>query len=91
MELLVATGSDQYRRAPRWSPAHAEPRRWLDVGGGHGHFCLVARGVWPEARFDVARPEREHRARPRRGWVDHAYRGLFPELAARGGRPHTTS
>ena len=29
-----------------------EPRRWLDVGTGHAHFCLAARRRWPDATFD---------------------------------------
>ena len=40
------------RAGSRSSAGHAEPRRWLDVGTGHGHFCLAARERWPEAEFD---------------------------------------
>nr|MDT0664685.1 hypothetical protein [Micromonospora sp. DSM 115978] len=28
-------------------PLPSPPKRWLDVGGGLGHFCNVARDVWP--------------------------------------------
>ena len=34
----------------------AEPRRWLDVGGGHGHFCLVASSRVPRHPVRAARP-----------------------------------
>ena len=33
----------------------AEPRRWLDVGGGNGSFCEAAATVWPGTRFDAMR------------------------------------
>jgi SAM-dependent methyltransferase len=58
-----------------------EPRSWLDVGSGHGHFCLVARQRWPEARFDGLDLSESIEQARRRGWVDTAYRGLFPDLA----------
>ena len=83
MELLGATGFDQYVARASFVAGHAEPRRWLDVGGGHGHFSLVARGVWPKARFDVVDLAESIDLAARRGWVDHAHRGLFPELAPR--------
>ncbi len=58
------------------------PRNWLDVGGGHGHFCNVARTVWPGTRFDALDIGAGIEEAARRRWVDHAYRGFFPELAA---------
>jgi SAM-dependent methyltransferase len=66
---------------------HAEPRAWLDVGTGHGHFCLVARQRWPEAVFDGLDLSESVEEAARRGWVDTAYRGLFPDLA--GGLPRS--
>ncbi|HKY65412.1 MAG TPA: methyltransferase domain-containing protein, partial [Acidimicrobiales bacterium] len=81
MELLGATGARQYAARAAFVGAHAEPRRWLDVGGGHGHFSLIARGVWPTARFDVIDLAESVEVAERRGWVDRAHRGLFPELA----------
>nr|WP_035922934.1 class I SAM-dependent methyltransferase [Frankia sp. QA3] len=58
------------------------PRNWLDVGGGHGHFCNVARTVWPATRFDALDIGAGIEEAARRRWVDRAYRGFFPELAA---------
>jgi SAM-dependent methyltransferase len=81
MELLGATGAEQYAARAAFVARHAEPRRWLDVGGGHGHFSLVARGRWPKARFDVIDLAESVDLAVRRGWVDGAHRGLFPELA----------
>ena len=83
MELLGATGYDQYAARAAFVAEHAEPTRWLDVGGGHGHFSLVARGVWPKARFDVVDLAESVEVAAERGWVDDAHRELFPALAPR--------
>jgi SAM-dependent methyltransferase len=64
-----------------------EPRSWLDVGTGHGHFCLMARRRWPEATFDGLDVSDSVLEAKRRGWIDSAHRGLFPELA--DGLPRT--
>jgi len=61
---------------------HLEPRRWLDVGGGHGHFCCAAKDVWPGAQFDCLELSESVDEAVRRRWVAHGYRGLFPEMAA---------
>lgn len=58
-----------------------KPRAWLDVGTGHGHFCLATRQRWPDTVFDGLDMGQPVEDAERRGWVDHAYRGLFPELA----------
>jgi SAM-dependent methyltransferase len=57
------------------------PKRWLDVGTGHGHFCLVARDTWPETRFDGLDMTDSIDEAQRRGWVEHGHRGLLPDLA----------
>jgi SAM-dependent methyltransferase len=61
---------------------HTEPRRWLDVGTGHGHFCLVARERWPKAEVDGLDMTDAIDEAERRGWVGRGYRGLFPDLAS---------
>jgi SAM-dependent methyltransferase len=61
--------------------AQTEPQAWLDVGTGHGHFCLVARQRWPKARFDGLDLSESVIEAERRGWIDRAHHGLFPELA----------
>jgi len=57
------------------------PKRWLDVGAGHGHFSLCAREVWPETRFDGLDMSDSVTEAQRRGWIENAYLGLFPDLA----------
>jgi SAM-dependent methyltransferase len=73
--------TEPYLARARFVEGLVSPRRWLDVGGGHGHFCCAAREVWPAARFDALDFGESVVEGERRGWVDRAYRGLFPELA----------
>jgi SAM-dependent methyltransferase len=63
--------------------AQAAPRTWLDVGGGHGHFARVVRDTWPGLRVDGLDMSESIDDAARRGWVDRALRGVFPELARR--------
>jgi ubiquinone/menaquinone biosynthesis C-methylase UbiE len=61
--------------------AVASPRRWLDVGAGHGHFCCVARELLPDTRFEGLDFSESIDDAVRRRWVDRGIRGLFPEVA----------
>lgn len=58
-----------------------KPDRWLDVGGGYGHFALAARAVWPDTRFDCLDMGDAVDEGLRRGWIDRGFRGLLPDLA----------
>ncbi len=60
---------------------HAQPKRWLDVGAGHGHFCLIASDVLPDTRFDGLDLSDAIDEAERRQWVERGYRGLFTDLA----------
>ncbi|GAA3198564.1 class I SAM-dependent methyltransferase [Actinocorallia longicatena] len=72
-----------YRQRAEMLRGHTTPRSWLDVGGGHGHFCNAARDSWPETTFDVLDMNGTSIAEAeRQGWVDTAHHGLFPELAS---------
>jgi SAM-dependent methyltransferase len=86
-EFAFAAMGGAYGRRCDALARHAEPRAWLDVGTGHGHFCLVARQRWPEATFDGLDLSESVTEAARRGWIDTAYRGLFPDLA--GGLPRS--
>jgi SAM-dependent methyltransferase len=61
--------------------AISEPRAWLDVGAGHGHFCCYARGKLPNTRFDGLDLNEGIEEAQRRRWIERALRGLFPSLA----------
>jgi SAM-dependent methyltransferase len=80
-EVVFAAESPSYVGRVDLVGRHAEPRRWLDVGTGHGHFCLVARQRWPKAEVDGLDMTDAIDEAERRGWVDRGHRGLFPELA----------
>jgi SAM-dependent methyltransferase len=57
------------------------PKRWLDVGGGHGHFSLAAQDVWPDTTFEGLDMSESIEEAERRGWVAQGHRGMFPDLA----------
>jgi SAM-dependent methyltransferase len=57
------------------------PRAWLDVGAGHGHFCRLAREIWPHTTFDGLDQSSSIEQAQHRGWIDHGYRGEFITLA----------
>ncbi len=57
------------------------PKRWLDVGAGHGHFCCVAKELFPGTRFEGLDLAESVEEAVRRGWIDRGHRGLFPDLA----------
>ncbi len=48
---------------------------------GHGHFCIAALAELPDTTFDGLDLSESIEEAKRRGWVETAYRGLFPELA----------
>ena len=86
LETIFGLTTDSYLDRARQVGTEA-PRAWLDVGGGYGHFSLAARAVWPQARFDCIDMGESVDEGVRRGWIDHGYRGLLPQLASelRGG------
>jgi ubiquinone/menaquinone biosynthesis C-methylase UbiE len=80
-EAVFGNETREYRARARMVAAVASPRRWLDVGAGHGHFCCIAREVLPETRFEGLDLSESIDDAVRRQWVDHGIRGLFPEVA----------
>ena len=81
-ELIFGATSQSYVDRAEMVRGQAEPGRWLDVGAGHGHFCLVARDVWPDTTFDGLDLSDSIDEAARRGWVDTGYHGLFPDMAS---------
>lgn len=81
VERSFRLAAPHYRDRARLLSGHAVPKAWLDVGGGHGHFCNAARDIWPHTRFDALDMSTAIEEAERRGWVDNAHVGLFPEMA----------
>jgi SAM-dependent methyltransferase len=81
MEFIFGFGAQPYHARAKMVRELAQPARWLDVGAGHGHFCIAAREDLPDTRFDGLDLSESIDEAKRRGWIDTAYRGLFPELA----------
>ena len=81
LELVFASGVDSYEGRVAAVARQTEPKRWLDVGTGHGHFMLAARERWPEAELHGLDLSDSIEEAERRGWVDKGIRGLFPEVA----------
>jgi SAM-dependent methyltransferase len=82
VERAFATMGPFYRARAETVRGIAEaPRRWLDVGGGHGHFCLSAKGSFPETTFDALDMNDSIEEAERRGWTGRSYQGLFPDRA----------
>jgi ubiquinone/menaquinone biosynthesis C-methylase UbiE len=80
-EVVFASLGKAYRNRIQAVGQFTEPQSWLDVGTGHGHFCLAARQRWPDARIDGLDMSETVEEAQRRGWIDTAYRGIFLELA----------
>ncbi|MDT0448175.1 class I SAM-dependent methyltransferase [Streptomyces hesseae] len=57
------------------------PRRWLDVGTGHGHFPQSAKTVHPATVFDGLDISEGAEEAERQGRIDEAHRGLLTDLA----------
>jgi 2-polyprenyl-3-methyl-5-hydroxy-6-metoxy-1,4-benzoquinol methylase len=81
-EGMFAASDFGYRSRAKLLPVNAGATHWLDVGGGHGHFCLVAGGLLPDVRFDAVDQGDGIAEAARRGWVRHAYRRMFPDLGS---------
>ncbi|HYX38573.1 MAG TPA: class I SAM-dependent methyltransferase [Oligoflexus sp.] len=79
-DVVFSHGSAPYVARAKMLKGQAEPRRWLDVGAGHGHFCCVARDQWPGVSFDGLDLNQGVLDAAQRGWIDRAWRGLFPDL-----------
>ena len=80
-ETMFTLAGASYRGRAGMIRGVAEPKRWLDVGTGHGYFCLVAQEMWPDTRFDGLDLTPNVVEAERRGWVERGFHGLFPDLA----------
>jgi SAM-dependent methyltransferase len=81
IELLFDAEGQPYAARADFVLAHGAPRSWLDVGCGHGHFCHAIKQRVPGATVDGLDMSDGVLDAQRRGWLDEAHTGLFPELA----------
>lgn len=81
MELMFGLDAAAYRARANLVRQVRAPVRWLDVGAGHGHFCCAAKSELPDTQFDGLDMSESIDEAHRRGWIDRAYRGLFPDVA----------
>ena len=80
-EGLFAASDASYRGRAKMVARVEQPKRWLDVGAGHGHFCLIATEELPDTHFDGLDMSESIDEAAARGWVEQGYRGMFPDLA----------
>ena len=90
-EMMFSADWPLYQRRAHLVDGYAEPRRWLDVGGGHGHFCLVASSEHPETRFELLDQPAGHRGAPARLGRRRPRRRLPQGGRVAGLRPTTSS
>ena len=81
MAGVFGFSAEPYEKRARLVEGHLKPQRWLDVGGGHGHFCCAAKQLFPETQFDCLDMSESVEEAERRRWATQGYRGLFPDLA----------
>ena len=80
-EMMFSVDDWLYLKRARMVGEYTRPKRWLDVGGGHGHFSLVASTVYPDARFELLDQPQPVAEAVRRGWVADGHAGWFPDVA----------
>ncbi len=80
-ELAFSNYGPVYANRAKMMQALTTPRRWLDVGCGHGHFCRAAREALPNTELDGLDWGTSVDDAQRRRWIDQAHRGSLPALA----------
>ena len=81
MNQLFSAKDDAYVSRAQALKPFAEPKSWLDIGTGHGHFPHAAKEVFPDTAFDGLDLSEGVELAHERGWVGTGYRGPFIELA----------
>ncbi|MGQ0465394.1 MAG: class I SAM-dependent methyltransferase [Sporichthyaceae bacterium] len=80
-EAMFAMGGEANRIRARSVAKHTTPGDWLDVGTGHGHFCMHAKEVLPDTEFDGLDLSEGVTKAQEAGRIRIGHRGLFPDLA----------
>ena len=80
IERLFKIQAPLYRKRAEMLRPFTTPKAWLDVGAGYGHFCQVARKVWPDTVFDALDQSASVEEAQRCSWAHRGYRGNFITL-----------
>ncbi|MDX8051106.1 methyltransferase domain-containing protein [Lentzea sp. BCCO 10_0798] len=80
-EAVFSGKTEPYYGRARMVEPFTKPERWLDVGSGHAHFCLGAKEVLPQTRFDGLDQGAAIEDAARLGRIENSYRGSFKDFA----------
>ncbi|MEU1308096.1 class I SAM-dependent methyltransferase [Streptomyces cinnamoneus] len=80
-ERAFSGSGKRYLASARALLPFAAPRRWLDVGTGHGHFPQTAGTVHPTTVFDGLDLSEGVEEAKRQGRIAEAHHGLLTDLA----------
>lgn len=69
---VFALSGAAYRARVAMLEGLPDPARWLDVGGGHGHFCRTARSSLPATEFWAIDRSPDILGAVGRGWIHRA-------------------
>jgi len=81
IELLLGSSDIPYLNRAKLFKKYCDPEKWLDVGGGSGYFCCVARDIFPDTQFDGLDLSNGMISAQKQGWVKDMYQGQFPEVS----------
>jgi SAM-dependent methyltransferase len=77
----LASMTASYRARALMVKGYGQPRRWLDVGAGYGHFAQTARGLWRETAFHVLDISASIKEAEDKGWAQRGYVGRLLDLS----------
>ena len=80
-EFAFSNYGPVYANRARMVKSLTSPRKWLDVGCGHGHFCCAAREAFPGIDLDGLDWSESVEDAHNRKWIDRAHRGSLIALA----------
>lgn len=80
-DVMFASDLTVYLERAKLVEGLIEPRRWLDVGAGHGYFCCAAQQVFPRTQMDALDLGESVEEAARADWAHSGRQGLLPEVA----------